>query len=121
MPDRPSHDQIQKRAYELWEKRGKPHGYEMEFWAEAEREFGARPATTQRDHFAPIIADVASRAVRMPAAEREAYIALSLALFPTMYEAKFGVPAPEVDARLADHLQKWTGEAVRVLLEARGV
>jgi hypothetical protein len=28
---------IEKRAYELWDERGRPQGYESEFWAEAER------------------------------------------------------------------------------------
>ncbi len=38
MSDEPTYEDIQKRAYELWEKAGKPHGYDMEFWAQAVRE-----------------------------------------------------------------------------------
>ena len=29
---------IRQRAYELWERDGKPEGQEMHFWLEAERE-----------------------------------------------------------------------------------
>ncbi|MEZ0171193.1 DUF2934 domain-containing protein [Microvirga sp. TS319] len=31
-------DQVRQRAFELWEKRGCPVGYEAEFWHQAERE-----------------------------------------------------------------------------------
>jgi len=31
-------DQIRQRAFELWEQRGRPEGYETEFWLQAERE-----------------------------------------------------------------------------------
>ena len=31
-------DQVRQRAFELWEKRGCPEGYEAEFWHQAERE-----------------------------------------------------------------------------------
>jgi hypothetical protein len=34
----PSHDQIQRRAPELWEQRGRPEGHDAEFWTQAERE-----------------------------------------------------------------------------------
>ncbi|UVF22324.1 DUF2934 domain-containing protein (plasmid) [Microvirga terrae] len=30
--------QVRRRAFELWEKRGCPEGYEAEFWHQAERE-----------------------------------------------------------------------------------
>jgi hypothetical protein len=29
---------IRLRAFELWDLRGRPHGYEVEFWLQAERE-----------------------------------------------------------------------------------
>ena len=29
---------IRLRAFELWNLRGRPHGYEVEFWLQAERE-----------------------------------------------------------------------------------
>jgi hypothetical protein len=31
---------IAKRAYELWEADGRPHGRSDEYWIQAEREFG---------------------------------------------------------------------------------
>jgi hypothetical protein len=34
----PSHDEIQRRALELWEQRGRPEGHDAEFWTQAERE-----------------------------------------------------------------------------------
>jgi DUF2934 family protein len=37
----PTNDQIRKRAHELWELAGKPHGRDHQFWYEAERELGA--------------------------------------------------------------------------------
>jgi hypothetical protein len=33
-----NYDEIAKRAYELWEKAGKPEGQETEQWLQAERE-----------------------------------------------------------------------------------
>jgi hypothetical protein len=30
--------QVRQRAFELWEQRGNPEGYEAEFWLQAERE-----------------------------------------------------------------------------------
>jgi len=32
----PHHDQISKRAYELWQKRGFIHGYDRDDWFKAE-------------------------------------------------------------------------------------
>lgn len=31
-------DAIKQRALELWEQRGRPEGYDREFWLQAERE-----------------------------------------------------------------------------------
>ena len=31
-------DEVRRRAFELWEQRGCPDGYESEFWLQAERE-----------------------------------------------------------------------------------
>jgi hypothetical protein len=31
-------DLVKQRAYELWEQQGRPEGYDMEFWSQAERE-----------------------------------------------------------------------------------
>lgn len=33
-----SQDTIRARAIELWERRGRPEGYDAEFWLQAERE-----------------------------------------------------------------------------------
>jgi hypothetical protein len=49
-----NYDDIAKRAYELWEKAGKPEGQETEHWLQAENEVlqrreskGAARRTTQ--------------------------------------------------------------------------
>jgi hypothetical protein len=33
-----NYDEISKRAYELWEKAGKPEGQETEHWLQAEKD-----------------------------------------------------------------------------------
>lgn len=40
--DTPSHEQIAKRAYEIWVARGKPQGKDLENWRQAERELLGR-------------------------------------------------------------------------------
>lgn len=35
-------DMIAKRAYEIWERKGRPIGKDLENWQEAERELGVR-------------------------------------------------------------------------------
>lgn len=37
----PTSDEIRQRAYEIWERRHQPQGYDAEFWFEAERELKA--------------------------------------------------------------------------------
>ena len=41
------HDKIAARAYEIWVRKGKPHGLDLQNWAEAEAElraeFAAQP------------------------------------------------------------------------------
>jgi hypothetical protein len=37
----PTSDEIRQRAYEIWERRHQPKGYDAEFWFEAERELKA--------------------------------------------------------------------------------
>ncbi len=37
----PTHDEIAKRAYELYLARGGEHGYDAQDWAQAESELGA--------------------------------------------------------------------------------
>lgn len=41
MDDR-KEDRVRTRAYELWEKEGRPHGKDKEHWVEAEREHSAQ-------------------------------------------------------------------------------
>ena len=38
----PAHDQIAKRAYEIWIAKGRPAGRDLENWQQAERELGVR-------------------------------------------------------------------------------
>jgi hypothetical protein len=38
----PSEEQIRARAYELWERAGKPGGREEEFWQKAEQALRAK-------------------------------------------------------------------------------
>lgn len=44
----PSHDDVQRRAYELYEERGRSDGHDWDDWLEAERELRAREATGDR-------------------------------------------------------------------------
>ncbi len=47
---KPSHDDVARLAYELWEKNGKPSDRDVEFWLEAEQLLlsGALPPRTNR-------------------------------------------------------------------------
>ena len=38
MPGRDDKQRIRERAYELWEREGRPHGRHMDHWTQAERE-----------------------------------------------------------------------------------
>lgn len=40
---------VKARAYELWERAGRPEGRHAEHWAQAERELGAGPSDIERD------------------------------------------------------------------------
>jgi len=35
-------ENIRRRAYEIWEQEGRPHGQDMKHWLQAFKEFGAR-------------------------------------------------------------------------------
>lgn len=35
-------DSIRRRAYEIWEQEGRPHGKELEHWLRAFKEFGSK-------------------------------------------------------------------------------
>ena len=37
---RPSHDDVARRAYEIYEREGRPDGRELAHWAQAESELG---------------------------------------------------------------------------------
>jgi hypothetical protein len=41
-PNHPSHEQVEGRAYEIWQQRGGSHGHEAD-WYQAERELGVEP------------------------------------------------------------------------------
>jgi len=44
----PLHDEIAVRAYELWEKRGRPEGHDVAIWLEAESQLlGTNPEVNQ--------------------------------------------------------------------------
>ena len=44
----PTHNEIEKRAQELWERRGRPEGYDAEFWVQARRELRLRANSSGR-------------------------------------------------------------------------
>ncbi len=39
-----AHDEIARRAYELWEREGRSHGHHERHWREAERQLRSAPA-----------------------------------------------------------------------------
>ena len=52
--ERTNHNELTNRAYQLWEKAGRPEGRDLEFWLQAEQQIrshgnqsaDARPAST---------------------------------------------------------------------------
>jgi hypothetical protein len=48
-----NYDEIAKRAYELWEKAGKPEGQETEHWLQAENEVIQRRESKGANRQAP--------------------------------------------------------------------
>jgi len=42
----PSHDQIAKRARELWERQGRPQGQDLQHWLDAERQLRGQAKPT---------------------------------------------------------------------------
>jgi hypothetical protein len=42
------HGSIQRRAYEIWEREGRPDGAHERHWREAEREIAAMPAASAK-------------------------------------------------------------------------
>jgi len=47
----PIDQQIRRRAYELYEQRGRTNGHDLDDWLQAEREIKARRRTRQRHSF----------------------------------------------------------------------
>ncbi len=41
-------ERIRLRAYEIWEREGRPYGRDQEHWAQAEREIGDEPAAAAK-------------------------------------------------------------------------
>lgn len=56
----PTFEDISRRAYELWEKDGRPEGNEQQHWYQAEKEL------SQRDRTRPIPSQSASSAPASP-------------------------------------------------------
>jgi Protein of unknown function (DUF2934) len=48
--EKPSEDQIRKRAQEIWEQAGRPEGRDEEIWLQAERELGQDPSHRTPDN-----------------------------------------------------------------------
>ena len=63
----PTHEEISRRAHELWLARGKPDGFAAEDWAQAERELLRQhgiiypPAPKQEEKEAPVKAPALPR------------------------------------------------------------
>lgn len=70
-----SHETIERRAYELWEQAGRPHGQAEEFWFRASTELtinGSGPAKKSKKAAAPkakAATTTKSKAVAEPAAK----------------------------------------------------
>lgn len=50
---KPSHDEIARMAYQLWEQRGHPQGYDVELWLEAERQIASLGKPSREELTAP--------------------------------------------------------------------
>lgn len=46
----PTHDEIARQAYELWQNRGCPTGQDTELWLEAERQLSGKGQTAFTEH-----------------------------------------------------------------------
>jgi len=49
-------ERVRARAYELWEKDGRPEGREMDYWLKAEEELNATPRQEEGGETAPPVA-----------------------------------------------------------------
>ena len=60
---KPTHEEIARRAYEIFEERGRPHGRDQEHWLEAEAQLKAPKAAIN------LPAQLKNRAVPAPLAK----------------------------------------------------
>lgn len=63
---------VRERAYELWEKAGRPDNRTLEFWfaAKREAESGAAPATAAQDIVEQRVLDEAAKEPTAPSAPK---------------------------------------------------
>jgi hypothetical protein len=52
----PTHEQITRRAYEIFIERGRPEGRDLEHWLEAEKQLRAKGQTKVQTSAAPVAA-----------------------------------------------------------------
>lgn len=52
-PTPPSHEEIARRAHEIWTSRGSPTGYDIGHWLEAERELNVAAFESQQSENQP--------------------------------------------------------------------
>lgn len=48
-PDHDPHEAMQKRAYDIWEREGRPHGRDADHWSRAEQELRNRMGEDRQD------------------------------------------------------------------------
>ena len=63
------HSSIQRRAYEIWEREGRPHGAHERHWREAEKEVGTAPAAKAKPAKSKAAAPTAKAAKAVKAAK----------------------------------------------------
>ena len=61
---------IAERAYELWEKAGRPHGRDQEYWFQAERE-RTKPGQRQRVQASEMISAKPARVPKVTSVVKE--------------------------------------------------
>jgi hypothetical protein len=71
----PAHDEIARLAYQIWEQRGCPPGYDVEFWLEAEHLIGFQQEAT-RGELPVASAQSPSLALTAPSAQSSAVVSL---------------------------------------------
>ena len=76
----------------------------------------AHPALEEHeDQLADAVGEIAWRALRLPAEERAGYIWLTLQRLRELYALQSGEMEPSEAEELADRLQRWAEETVRML------